>query len=165
MRKFITTMPATTVQTAFTTAINTALTPLLPFKISLTNDEKKGMRSMAEGREGYARLIARIATQFPNSLSRADVPADLNNLLAFYDGVESMRMALAQAMEVIEEIGLGTATDIMTAVDRYGASLEISRSNEGALDFAMQEVDDYNSRFTKKSIKTDTASSEEPIGG
>jgi len=74
-------------------------------------------------------------------------------------------MALAQAMEVIEEIGLGTATDIMTAVDRYGASLEISRSNEGALDLAMQEVDDYNSRFTKKSIKTDTASSEEPIGG
>jgi hypothetical protein len=119
MRKFITTMPATTVQTAFTTAINTALTPLLPFKISLTNEEKKGMRSMAEGREGFARLIARIATQFPNSLSRADVPADLNNLLAFYDGVESMRMSLTQAMEVIEEIGLGTATDIMTVVDRY----------------------------------------------
>lgn len=162
MRKFITTMPATTVQTAFTTAINTALTPLLPFKISLTNEEKKGMRSMAEGREGYARLIARIATQFPNSLSRADVPSDLNNLLAFYDGVESIRMALTQAMEVVEEIGLGTATDIMTAVDRYGASLEISSSNEGALDLAMQEVDEYNGRFANKSLKKDSPSAETP---
>jgi len=71
-------------------------------------------------------------------------------------------MALAQAMEVIEEIGLGTATDIMTAVDRYGASLEISRANEGSLDLAMKEVDEYNGRFANKSLKKDIPPTETP---
>jgi hypothetical protein len=153
MRKFITTIPALTIFTTFTTAINTALAPLLPFKISLTNEEKKGMRSMAEGREGFARLIGRIANQFPNSLSRVDTPAEFNTLMSVYENVEATRMALLQALETIEEIGIGTATDIMTLVDRYGASLEISRGSEGALDLAMKEVDEYNARFGKRNAK------------
>ena len=153
MRKFITTIPALSLFTTFTTAINAALAPLLPFKISLTNEEKQGMRSMAEGREGYARLIARIATQFPNSLSRVDTPAELNNLFAFNDNLEACRMSLLQALETIEEISIGTTTDIMTLVDRNNDSLEISRKNEGSLDLAMREVDEYNARFGKRNAK------------
>ena len=153
MRKYVTTIPVLSLFTTFTTAINTALAPLLPFKISLTNEEKQGMRSMAEGREGYARLIARIATQFPNSLSRVDTPAELNNLLAFNDNLEACRMSLLQALETIEEISIGTTTDIMTLVDRNNDSLEISRKNEGSLDLAMKEVDEYNTRFGKRNAK------------
>nr|WP_315199557.1 hypothetical protein [uncultured Flavobacterium sp.] len=38
-----------------------ALTSLNPFKINFTDEQKKGTHSMAEGGEGYARLISRIA--------------------------------------------------------------------------------------------------------
>ena len=93
MRKFITSIPAQNILTGFTTAITTAIAPFAPFKINLTNDEKKGARTMAEGREGYARLISRIANQFPNSLSRADVPTELSNLLTYYHDLESNRLA------------------------------------------------------------------------
>ena len=147
-------MPAKTVTDALVTAVNNALTPFAAFKINLTNEEKLGTRSMAEGREGYARLISRIATQFPNSLSRADVPTELTNLLDYYQNLEAVRLAYIQGMETIEETQLGAATDIMTLVDRYTQSLQISRANEGALDGAMQEVDDWNKRFASNKNET-----------
>lgn len=162
MRKYMITIPGLTIFTTFAAAINTALAPLLPFKISLTNEEKKGMRSMAEGREGFARLIGRIANQFPNSLSRIDTPAEFNTLLGVYENTEAVKMALLQALETVEEIGMGASTDIMTLVDRYSASLDISRGTDGALDLAMREVDEYNSRFANKSLKKDSPSAETP---
>lgn len=150
MPKLVTTIPSAAIITAFTTAVNNALTPLNPFKINLTNEQKTGTRSMAEGREGYARLVSRIANQFPNSLSRVDVPTELSGLLDYYNGLEANRMALLQAMETIEEMQLAAATDVMTLVDRYAASLQISRGNEGALDLAMGEVDQWNKRYANK---------------
>ena len=155
MRKFMITIPGVTIFTAFTAAINAALAPLLPFKINLTNQEKQSMRSMAEGREGFARLIGRIANQFPNSLGRNDNPDEFNTLLSVYDNAEAARIALLQALETVEEIGMGASTDIMTLADRYSASLEISRGSEGSLDLAMKEVDEYNSRFGKRNAKPD----------
>lgn len=154
MSKLITTIASSAVLTAFTTAVTTALTPLNPFKINLTNDQKIGTRSMAEGREGYARLISRIANQFPNSLSRVDVPSELSNILDYYNNLEANRMALLQAMETIEEIQLGAATDVMTLVDRYTTNLQVSRSNEGSLDLAMSEVDEWNKRYVNKKETT-----------
>ena len=165
MRKFITSIPAKTVTDAFTTAINAAQTPLNAFKINLSNEERQATRSMSEGREGYARLVSRVATQFPNSLSRADVPAELSNLLDYYNNLEGNRLALVQALEMIEEIQLGAATDIMTLVDRYVSNLQISRGNEANLDQAMKEIDDWNSRFAniKTLTKKDTDISTTPI--
>lgn len=150
MSKLITAIAPAAVLTAFTTAVNTALTPLNPFKLNLTDEQKKGTRSMAEGREGYARLISRIANQFPNSLSRADVPSELANLLDYYNNLEANKMALLQAIETIEEIQLATATDVMTLVDRYTTNLQVSRGNEGSLDLAMSEVDQWNKRYANK---------------
>ena len=148
MPKLITAIAPAAVLTAFTTAVTSALTPLNPFKINLTDAQKTGSRSMAEGREGYARLISRIANQFPNSLSRVDVPSELANTLDYYNSLEANRMALLQAMETIEEIQLAAASDVMTLVDRYSTSLQVSRGNEGSLDLAMREVDQWNKRYT-----------------
>lgn len=150
MRKFITTIPEETRTSDFTTSINDALTTYDAYKINLTDEEKTGLRSMAEGREGYARLISRIATQFPNSLSRADSPEELKELLTYYQNLESNRLALVQSLETIQEIQLGASADIMFKVDRFAQNLQISRSNEGSLDLAMQEVDDWNGRFANR---------------
>jgi hypothetical protein len=156
MRKFISTIPATTVLTGFVTAVNTAIAPFTPFKINLTNKERKG-RSMAEDREGYARLVSRIANQFPNSLSRADSPTELVALINYYEGLEADRLALTQAIEIIQEIQLGASMDAMVLVDRYVKNLQISRSNDGSLDTALKEVDEWNKRFGGSDNKTTSA--------
>ena len=153
MRKFITNIPASLINETFTTDTNAALVPLQPYILNLTDEEKLGLRTMAEGREGYARLISRIATQFPNSLSRADDPAELTALLEYNTRLEANKLALLQALEGIQEIQLGAAADIMTMVDRYTANLQISRANEGSLDLAMQDVDNWNQRFVNKGEK------------
>ena len=153
MRKFITNIPASLINETFTTDTNAALVPLQPYILNLTDEEKLGLRTMAEGREGYARLISRIATQFPNSLSRADDPAELTALLEYNTRLEANKLALLQSLESIQEIQMGAAADIMTMVDRYTSNLQISRANEGSLDLAMQDVDGWNQRFVNKSEK------------
>jgi len=160
MRKFILSIPAKSVTDTYTTTITTALNPLNPFKVNLTDEEKPGMRTMAEGREGYARLISRIANQFPNALSRSDNPAELSGLLDYYNNLEGGRMAILQNLETVEEIQLGASADIMTLADRYKSNLQISRENDAALDFAMREVDSWNSRFGSNKNKTETPPTE-----
>lgn len=153
MRKFITNIPDPLINETFTTDTNAALVPLQPYISNLTDEEKLGLRTMAEGREGYARLISRIATQFATSLSRADDPAELTALLDYNTRLEGNKLALLQSLESVEEIQLGAAADIMTLTDRYTANLQISRANEGSLDLAMQDVDNWNQRFVNKGEK------------
>lgn len=147
MRKFILSIPAKAITDTYTATITGALAPLNDYKLNLTDDEKPGMRTMAEGREGYARLISRIAVQFPDALGRSDDPAELTGLLDYYNNLEGGRMAILQNLETVEEMQLGASSDIMTLTDRYKANLQLSRENDSALDLAMREVDDWNSRF------------------
>lgn len=147
MRKFITSIPAPAINDAFTIAVNAALAPMQPYVLNLTDEEKLGLRTMGEGREGYARLISRVATQFPNSLSRVDDPAELSGILEYNQRLEANKLALLQALESIDEIQRGAAADIMTMVDRYAANLQLSRANDGSLDLAMADVDAWNQRF------------------
>ncbi|MFC4162060.1 hypothetical protein ACFOWU_00230 [Epilithonimonas zeae] len=119
MRKFILSIPAKAVTDTYTATITSSLTPINPYKINLTDDEKPGMRTMAEGREGYARLISRIATQFPDALGRSDSPEELAALLDYYGNLEGGRIAILQNLETFEEIQLGASADIMALTDRY----------------------------------------------
>lgn len=45
MAKLIMTIATPAILTAFTNAVNTALNPLNPFKINLTDEQKRGTRS------------------------------------------------------------------------------------------------------------------------
>jgi hypothetical protein len=123
---------------------------LEPHKVNLTDSQKVGLRSMAEGREGYARLISQIASNNINSLPREHNPDDLVTRLAYDSTLEGARQALMSLLETVSETQLANSIDIMKFVDDYAASLQISRNNNAALDLAMREVDDWNSRFANK---------------
>ncbi|MFM2387461.1 MAG: hypothetical protein RL660_2218 [Bacteroidota bacterium] len=148
MRKFVSSIAAKSVTDAIGAAISSAMNPAFnAFKINLNPDEKIGLRTFAADREGYVRMVARIATQNPNALGRSDTPSELNGLLDYYNNLEGVRLQLVQALEIIQETQLGAAADSMTLTDRYVQNMQISRSNDASLDSAMQEVDDYNKRF------------------
>lgn len=147
MRKIISTQAPKTTTDALVTQMNAAITTFTPFSVNLTDNEKEGGRSMAEGREGYVRLIARIATQNPNALSRADSPVELNTLLDYYANLQGTRQAVLSLLEKIEETQLGAATDIMVLSDRYVKNLQIERNNNSSLDLSMREIDEWNKRF------------------
>jgi hypothetical protein len=162
MRKIILTQAPKATTDALVTQVNASITTFTPFSLNLTEKEKDGGRSMAQGREGYVRLVARIATQNPNSISRTDNPAELNALLDYYTNLEGARQAILSLFEKVEETQLGAATDCMTLVDRYVDVLQVERRNNASLDYAMREVDEWNKRFAntgeaaaKKAAETD----------
>ena len=153
MRKIILTQASQAILTGIVTFINNAVNSFKPFSVNLTDKEKEGGRSMAEGREGYVRLVSAIANQHPNSLSRADNPADLVSLLNYYSSLAADIQAAYALLEMVEETQLGAACDIMELVDRYVENLQIDRNNNAALDLAMREVDEWNKRFTNTGEK------------
>jgi hypothetical protein len=109
--------------------------------------KKVGVRIMAEGREGYVRLISKIAELNNDSLSKLDDQSELATALDYDASLESMRQNLMRMLEFISETQWGNSADIMVLADRYNASLQIARMGNRTLDSAMGEVDDWNARY------------------
>lgn len=120
---------------------------LKPYKINLTDDAKRGSRTMAEGREGLARLVSQIATANIDSLARENDPAELADKLDYDARLETLRQSALAILETIQETQLANGIDIMKLVDAFTDNLQTSRSRNGSLDSAMGEVDEWNKRF------------------
>jgi hypothetical protein len=145
----ITQLPVTTAD-EIKTAMNEQIAALTPFKINLTNGEKIGGRTMAAGREGMARLISSIASAHIESLAREHNPRDLEERLAYDAKMEELRQLGNKFLEIVTETQLANSIYCMTYVDAYSANLQTSRKNNGSLDLAMREVDEWNKRFAHK---------------
>ncbi len=130
--------------------------------VGLSDMQKTGVRSMAEGREGMARLVSKIASAHIDSLAREHDPAELENRLAYDGALEDMRQAVMALHEMIEETQLANSMDIMSMVDKFAANLETSRKGNEALDMALREVDEYNKRFGERLKAKTPATSEAP---
>jgi len=142
---------------AIKTNLQTQIIALEPFKINLSDGEKIGGRTMAEGREGLARLISKIASANINSLAREHNPQDLEDRLAYDAKLEELRQLAIKLNEIVTETQLANSVDIMTYVDAYAENLQTSRRDNGSLDLAMREVDEWNKRFANKPNDTPPA--------
>ena len=147
MRKRIENLPDVTSLEKSTAFIHNAIKEIAPFKVELSDEEKSGNRSMAEGREGYVQLVSSIASQHPESLGRSDNPKDLQVLLDLLQPARANRIANLKSLEIAEELELAISMDIMTYTDRYVRNLQIARENDGTVDLAMREIDAWNKRF------------------
>ena len=156
MRPLIITKLPTATADAVKAAMQTQITAIVPFKINLSDGEKIGGRTMAEGREGLARLISKIASANIDSLAREHNPVDLEDRLAYDAKMEDLRQLGMKFLETITETQLANSVDIMTLVDAYNDNLQSSRRNNGSLDLAMREVDEWNKRFAHKTDDTTT---------
>ena len=147
MRPLIISKLPVTSADAIKTNLQTQIIALDPFKINLSDGEKIGGRTMAEGREGLARLISKIASANINSLAREHNPQDLEDRLAYDAKLEELRQLAIKLNEIVTKTQLANSVDIMTYVDAYAENLQTSRRDNGSLDLAMREVDEWNKRF------------------
>src|SRR6478752_1492196 len=108
--------------------------------VNLSDDERTGLRSMAEGREGYVRLINEIAMANPDALRRKDDPKMLDEKLSYDKALEGVRQLLLSLYEKVEETHLANSKDIMKVADSFANALQNSRGRNSALDKSMNEV-------------------------
>lgn len=155
----VNTLAADTVLQSITTAASTMITSFTPCFVSLTNEDSIGIRSMSAGREGYARLVSKIALQHTDSLARSNDPNDLADRLTYDDALETVRQSLIRITEMITDTQTANAADIMKFCDRFAANLQTARKSDAALDEALQPVDDYNKRFANSTSTTSSSTS------
>lgn len=162
MRKFITDFAPKSVLEEIKKNINNSINDFKPFTVSFTDNEKIGVRSIGDGREGKVRLLSTIGTQFPNALARADNPEDLSKILDYYAEVRAVRAGALQLLEITDEIIVGTGMDAMKTSDRFEDNLQLERKNNSALDLNMRDVDEYNKRFRNKDNDYDDSENPNP---
>jgi hypothetical protein len=117
-----------------------------PYFIDLTDEEKKG-RTMAEGREGLVRLVAKIALAHEESLARNDSAGELAQRLDYDSSLEELRQELLTLLEMVTETQMTNGILAMRMNDRFIKNLQAGRDNNAGLDLALREVDEWNKRF------------------
>jgi hypothetical protein len=142
-------MPAKTIEEAGQ-LLTTLREQIRPHSTGLSNTDKQGIRSMSQGREGYARLVSQIASTHINSLPREHDPLTLEAALQYDADLEKLRQLVMTVSEMISETQLVNSANIMKKVDVFAEALQISRRGSEALDNAMSEVDNWNKRFGAK---------------
>ena len=114
---------------------------------SLNDIERKGLRTMAEGREGFARTTCRIALNFTDVLPRNENPTEMEAALLYYDQLALVKEKIARLLEMVDDTAQAQSADIMVYADRYCAYLQAARTGNTSLDAAMDQIDEYNKRF------------------
>lgn len=123
---------------------------LQPTTSGFSDVNKSGVRTMAEGREGLARMVSQIASAHINSLARENDPVVLEQRLGYDADLERIRQGSMALLEMVTETQLANGIDIMQMVDTFTENLQTSRKRSEALDLAMREVDNYNKRFASQ---------------
>lgn len=158
MNNRVQTMIPESLLASLTSTIEGLNTQLAPYYSALSNEEKRGLRTMSTNREGYVRTIERIAVRNLDALPRNIDPGQLTVKLAYYSSLAPLKQELMKLTEMVEEIELANGADIMKLSDTLTSALQAARNHNSALDGALQDVDDWNKRFGKRE-EEDTANS------
>lgn len=132
------------------------------FVISLNDDERRSARSVSEGREGMVREVVRIANEYEEVLPRN---LDLNRLVLLEQQFASWRGLLVlveKLAEKVDDTSLALSIELMHLTDIVQNALQLARKYNANLDRVLQGIDDYNSRFGKRSSTTPPATDEQP---
>lgn len=137
------------------TQLGTLQQLMLPVQVSLNDTQRIGLRTMAEGREGFAKLVSDIALTNTENLPRNEDAKELQSLLNYYSALSKLRLSAAKLAEMLDDTQTAAGADVMNMVDRYTGYLQTARKSNNALDSSMNEVDAWNSRFGKSPGKAD----------
>jgi hypothetical protein len=148
MSHYIKEQAATAVLDQVQAALAGAINSFAAYQVSLADSEKRGIRTMSTGREGYARAISHIASVHVRSLARSLDPATLLSMLHYDMRLEGLRQQLMAFSEIITETQIANGVDTMMLVDAFAANLQTARKLDAALDNAMGEIDEWNKRFS-----------------
>jgi hypothetical protein len=128
-----------------------------PYFFNLSNDERTGIRTMAEGREGMVRAVNQVALANPDELRRKDDPLLLDGKIKYDELLEGLRQKGLSFLEKIEETQLANSKDIMVVADAFAGSLQSARMRNSALDKALKPIDEYNKKFGRPQKQGDAA--------
>lgn len=126
------------------------------FVISLSAEDRTGIRTIAEGREGYAREMLRVARLYINSLPREYDVEEFVELFRLYDEWKPILTEAEMYCEQVDDTLVAIGMEIMKNADTANGYLQIARKGNANLDRALAGIDNFNSRYGKSSDSSTT---------
>ena len=123
------------------------------YRISLPDEQKVGLRSLAEGREGIVNTVCRIAGNFTECLPRNEDPAEMKKALEYWGHLTAVIQKVDKLKEALDDTQAGLGADLMGMTDRFTNHLQTARKSNNNLDLAMRQVDEFNQKFVNEGLK------------
>lgn len=128
------------------------------FTVSLSAEERIGIRTIAEGREGYAREMLRVARIYINSLPREYNIEEFDELFRLYDEWKPILTEIEMYSEQIDDTLTSIGIEIMKNTDSINNYLQIARKGNANLDRALAGIDKFNTRYGSRNDSSSTTS-------
>ena len=121
------------ISAAFTDAQKTAVITkiadvktLLPFLVSLTNEERKALRKMGPKSVDYVRQSLEGAKAFPDELKKSFNTLEMDKDYILINNLLGVQVACQALLELINDTLMAGGIDAMEAADEVYASLKLS---------------------------------------
>ena len=137
-------------------SVKSAITQLGNGMISMSNDDRRSSRGISEGREGYVDEILRVANEYEDILPRNIDIALIYAVFSHFKDLKQFFVLVEKLAEMVDDTVLGIGVELMHHVDIILKSLQVAREYNANLDRALAGIDNYNSRFGKRSDDTST---------
>ena len=132
------------------------------FVVSMSNEDRQGVRTIAEGREGYAAEALRVSRLFENELPRSFDINEFDQLFKLYNDWKGLKTQAEMIAEQIDDTVLALGIEIMKKTDRVNSLLQIARNENANLDRALEGLDNFNRRYSNRTNNSGSASSDTP---
>ncbi|MGB1205199.1 MAG: hypothetical protein ACPG5B_06105 [Chitinophagales bacterium] len=146
---------------AVLSSLNQVSDVLSKFAVHLTDEDRKGIRTVAAGREGYVRDTYRVAKQFENYIPRNINIDELGELLRLFDLWREMQVLCEKISEQVDDTAIAIGHELMQRIDIIYNVLQLSGRLNANLDRALSRLQDYNKRFANKTESSENEESTE----
>ncbi len=147
MKAMILSRPAEDVIQKMSDYTKDAIALFQSYSISLDDKDRKGLRTMAEGRQGIAETMCRVAVNFEECLPRTENAQDMVAALDYHSKLAMLQTTLIKLFEMVDDTLVAQGVDVVKMYDRYNVHFQGARLHNSNLDMALQPIDDYNKRF------------------
>ncbi len=123
----------------------------LPFLIAMNVKDKRKMRTMGQKSVEYVNLALKAAETFPHYLLASFDKAEFAKDVALVDKLWTIRLAVAELLEKLDDTIYGTSVDAMQAADEVYQYVKTASTRDRAAKAIVEEMSKRYERPSKKS--------------
>ena len=123
----------------------------LPFLIAMNVKDKRKMRTMGQKSVEYVNLALKAAETFPHYLLASFDKAEFAKDVALVDKLWTIRLAVAELLEKLDDTIYGTSVDAMLAADEVYQYVKTASTRDRAAKAIVEEMSKRYERPSKKS--------------
>lgn len=145
-------LPSANDLATWNTNLQQLLAAIMPYKFTLSLDDRQGKRKMGVRRLAYAQSANRLGVQHESVMPRQFDPADFSAVMNYHTQLNAFLSRLTQLAEICDDTLMTAGIDAMTYTKVVHDALRSANALDPMYDEALRELDDFNARAQAEEV-------------